>query len=139
MTPDPMTLPDATTVREFLSTPPWLYRHSAFPVTDPAGRLVGMISVNQAGQVPLAERDSTTVATAMVPLDDVPTASPEDPLVHLLPALEASPVSRALVLENGRLVGIVTNSDIIRVTTWLASASATGAGPAPAARGVRRP
>ncbi|MEV6958667.1 site-2 protease family protein [Streptomyces sp. NPDC051207] len=126
MTADPVTVPAGTTVREFLSDPPWLYRHSAFPVTDPAGRAVGVVSVNQAGQVPVAERDSTTVAAVMVPIEDIPTAAPDDPLFQLLPGIEASPVRRALVVAEGRLAGIVTHSDISRVTTWLASASPSG-------------
>jgi Zn-dependent protease len=126
MTRDPVTVPATTTVTEFLSDPPWRYRHSAFPVTDAGGGPVGVITVNRAGEVPVPERDSTTLGTAMVPLDDVPTAGPDDPLVQLLPELDASSVHHALVLADGRLVGIVTNSDVSRVTAWLASASRTG-------------
>ncbi|KUO14554.1 site-2 protease family protein [Streptomyces dysideae] len=123
MTPDPTTVPAASTVTEFLSGAPWQYRHSAFPVTDPGGGPVGVISVNRAGEVPVAERDSTTIASAMVAVDDLPTAGPDDPLTGLLPALEASPVHQALVLADGRLVGIVTSSDVSRTITWLASAA----------------
>ncbi|WP_158101826.1 CBS domain-containing protein [Streptomyces swartbergensis] len=128
MTPDPITVAAATTVREFLSGPPWRYRHSAFPVIGPDGRPVGAVSINQAGQNSLAERGSTTVAAMMAPIEDIPTAAPDDPLVHLLPAIEARPVRRALVLAEGRLVGIVTHSDVSRVSTWLASASTAGSG-----------
>ncbi|MFJ8464740.1 hypothetical protein [Streptomyces swartbergensis] len=53
---------------------------------------------------------------------------------HILPAIEAMPVRGALVLAEGRLVGIVTHSDISRVTTWLASASTAGPGRAEDAR-----
>ncbi|MFF3905795.1 hypothetical protein ACFYZJ_07230 [Streptomyces sp. NPDC001848] len=37
MTPDPATVPAATTIREVQTGPPWEYRHSAFPVTHAAG------------------------------------------------------------------------------------------------------
>ncbi|MFI2205614.1 site-2 protease family protein [Streptomyces sp. NPDC020192] len=128
MTPDPVTVPAGTTVQEFLSSPPWRYRHSAFPVTDPAGRAVGLMSVRQAGQVPVEDRDSTALDAVMVPLADIPTAGPDDPLVQLLPTLEASPARRALVLAEGRVVGIVSSSDVSRVITWLSSTAPPGAG-----------
>ena len=123
MTPNPTTVPAATTIREFLGGPPWVYRHSAFPVTDAAGRPLGLISVNRAGQVPVPERDRTTIADALLPLDDLPTAHPDDRLIDLLPSIDTSPSRRALVLAEDRLVGIVTQSDISRVINWLASAS----------------
>ncbi|PAZ15068.1 site-2 protease family protein [Streptomyces sp. SA15] len=123
MTPDPTTVPAATTIREFLSGPPWVYRHSAFPVVDAAGRPTGLISVNRAGQVPVSERDRTTVAAVMVSLDDLPTAHPDDRLIDLLPSVDTSAARRALVLSEDRLVGIVTQCDISRVINWLTSAS----------------
>ncbi|MGW5464272.1 site-2 protease family protein [Streptomyces sp. NPDC003996] len=128
MSADPVTAAAGTTVREFLDGPPWRYRHSAFPVTDPAGRPVGLVSVRQAGQVPVEDRDSTSLDAVMVPLGDIPTAGPDDPLAQLVPALEASPARRALVLVDGRVVGIVTSSDVSRVIAWLSSTTPPGAG-----------
>ncbi|MGC9541308.1 site-2 protease family protein [Streptomyces sp. UG1] len=123
MTPDPTTVPAATTIREFLSGPPWVYRHSAFPVIDAVGRPMGLISVNRAGQVPVPERERTTVGAVVLPLDDLPTAHPDDRLIDLLPSVETSPARRALVMAEDRLVGIVTQSDINRLVNWLTSAS----------------
>jgi CBS domain-containing protein len=89
---------------------------------------VGLVSVRQAGQVPVEDRDSASVETVMRPLGDIPTAGPDDPLVQLLPALDASPARRALVLVEGRVVGILTSSDVSRVITWLSSTAPPGAG-----------
>ncbi|MFG2335549.1 CBS domain-containing protein [Streptomyces yangpuensis] len=55
-------------------------------------------------------------------LEDVPTPSPDDPLTDVLPALESSPAHRAVVVADGLVVGVVTSSDVSRVTSWLASA-----------------
>ena len=52
-----------------------------------------------------------------------PTPHPDDPLARVLPALDSSPAHRALAVENGRVVGTVTSSDISRVISWLASSS----------------
>jgi Zn-dependent protease len=128
MTPDPVTVPAGTSVQEFLSGPSWRYRHSAFPVTDPDGCPVGLVSVRQAGQVPAEDRAPTSVDAVMVPIGDIPTAAPDDPLVQLLPTLDASPARRAVVLAEGHAVGIVTSSDVSRVITWLSSAAPPGTG-----------
>ncbi|MBV7697529.1 site-2 protease family protein [Streptomyces sp. TRM70350] len=124
MTPDPVTVPAATTVSEFLADPRFRFRHSAFPAVDDGYTAVGLVTLKGADAVPEKERPSTSVAQVMVPLDDLPTPRPDDPLARLVPDLEASSAHRALVLEDGRLVGIVTSSDISRVTSWLSSSSA---------------
>ncbi|WP_236560525.1 site-2 protease family protein [Streptomyces sp. F-3] len=120
MSPDPVTVPASLTVAQFLTAPEFRYRHSAFPVVDEEQRPVGLVQVRTAAGVPDVERDSP-VTSVMIPVGDIPTPRPDDPLVHLLPALDSSPAHRALVVENGRVVGVVTSSDISRVTSWLAS------------------
>ncbi|MEZ3180902.1 site-2 protease family protein [Streptomyces pimonensis] len=124
MTPDPVTVLAATTVSEFLTDPNYRYRHSAFPVVTNGNTVAGLVTLKGADALPETERASTTVTDVMVPVDDLPTPHPGDPLARLVPELQARPAHRALVLEGGRLVGIVTSSDISRVTAWLSSSSA---------------
>ncbi|MGW0766824.1 site-2 protease family protein [Streptomyces sp. NPDC002676] len=128
MSADPVTVVAGTTVGEFLGGPSWRYRHSAFPVVDPEGHPLGLVSVRQAGQVPEADRGSTTLEAVMVPLADIPVAGPDDSLAQLLPNLEAGPARRALVVTDGRVVGIVSSSDVSRIITWLSSSAPPGAG-----------
>jgi CBS domain-containing protein len=59
-------------------------------------------------------------------MSEVVTAAPDEPLAHLLLRLETSPAHRALVLDQGKLVGIVPASDISRILTWLTSAPRGG-------------
>ncbi|MGC9544147.1 site-2 protease family protein [Streptomyces sp. UG1] len=122
MTPDPVTVPGTTTVSEFLTDPRYRYRHSAFPVVDD-GDVLGLVTLKGADNVPETERATTTVERVMVPVGDVPTPHPDDPLARLVPELQANSTHRALVLEGKRLAGIVTSSDISRVTSWLSSSS----------------
>jgi len=49
------------------------------------------------------------------PLDKVSTASPTDPATNLLNVSEGCSEGRTLVVDNGRLVGIVSPSDISRL------------------------
>ncbi|MBD0841436.1 site-2 protease family protein [Streptomyces sp. TRM68416] len=122
MTPDPHAVPAGASIAGFLGDPALRYRHSAFPVLGDDGRPVGLITVHRAGQVPPGDRDTTELGSVMVPITELPTAGPSDPLAGLLPRLEGSPLRRALVLsDDGALAGIVTSSDISRLTTWLTS------------------
>jgi Zn-dependent protease len=121
MTADPLVASVGTTVADFLADPVFRYRHSAFPVIDEKGLPVGLVTVNRLHQVPAEQRAATALAETMIPLRDLPTAGPDDPLMQLLPELGTSPANRALVLDEGRLAGIVTSSDISRITSWLTS------------------
>ncbi|MFG3497782.1 site-2 protease family protein [Streptomyces sp. NPDC047928] len=123
MSADPTAVPVGLTVAGFLADPRYRYRHSAFPVVDEDDRPVGLISVKTAAATAEAERGSG-LATVMIPAGEIPTAGPDDPLTAALPRLESSAAHRLLVVDgDGRLVGIVTSSDISRVTAWLASSS----------------
>ncbi|WP_256362374.1 site-2 protease family protein [Streptomyces sp. TRM70350] len=122
--PRPGGCPWQTTVGEFLTDPRCRYRHSAFPVVEDGNAAVGLVTSKGADAVPETERASTTVARVMVPVGDLPTPRPDDPPARLVPELQAGSTHRALVLEGSRLAGIVTSSDISRVTSWLSSSSA---------------
>ncbi|MER5910339.1 site-2 protease family protein [Streptomyces sp. NPDC001982] len=119
MTPAPVTVPSWTTAAGFLAEGPFgPYRHSAFPVVAPDGMVVGLITVAMVNKTPPQARTRTTVGDVMHPLSDVVTVAPGDPVVDLLPRLQESSVHRALVLDDDRLVGIVTLADITRALSW---------------------
>jgi Zn-dependent protease/predicted transcriptional regulator len=127
MTPDPITAPAALTVSALLESPSFRYRHSAFPVTSNGdARPVGLVTLNRAREIAPQDRETTALGDIMFPMSEVVTAAPDEPLAHLLLRLETSPAHRALVLDQGKLVGIVSASDISRVLTWLTSAPRGG-------------
>jgi len=124
MTRDPVTVPAAVTLAQFLTEGPFdRYRHSAFPVLAPDGGVTGLVTVGLVHHVPPNDRPSTTIGEVMRPLSEVETATPGDMVVDLLPRLHGSKDHRALVLDDGRLVGIVTLADISHVVTWLTAAA----------------
>ncbi|MDQ0989168.1 site-2 protease family protein [Streptomyces sp. V3I7] len=119
MTPDPVTVPYATTIDAFLAEGPFgPYRHSAFPVLAPDGTVAGLITMDQVNRTSPKMRYRTTVGDEMRPLSDVVTAAPGDPVVDLVPRLHTSPVRTALVVEGDDVVGIVTLNDVNRALTW---------------------
>nr|WP_237693991.1 site-2 protease family protein [Streptomyces sp. SID2888] len=119
MTPEPLTVPADTTVADFLTDARWRYRHSAFPVTDDNGALVGLVTLEGARKMPGTEASAATVREAMVPLSGTVVVEPDSPLADLLPRMEPGAEHRVLVVERGRLVGIVSLSDVSRTVGWL--------------------
>ncbi|PZG89642.1 site-2 protease family protein [Streptomyces sp. NTH33] len=126
MTPEPLTVPADTTVAGFLTDPSYRYRyrHSAFPVTedgdgDGDGTLIGLVTLDSARRVPQAEAHAVTVRQVMVPLPQVTVAGPDSSLADLLPRMEPGAEHRVLVVDDGRLVGIVSLSDVSRTVNWL--------------------
>jgi len=55
------------------------------------------------------------VREAAIPLPQVPTAAPHEPLTALLQRLGAHAGNRALVIDAGHVAGIVTASDLSRL------------------------
>ncbi|MET8249466.1 site-2 protease family protein [Streptomyces sp. NPDC005202] len=121
MTPDPLTVPAGPTVAAFLKDPQYRYRHSAFPVTTDDGAPLGLMTLDRARKVPGDQSGAVTVGEVMAPLSQITVVGPDDPLADLLPRMEPGAENRALVVEDGRLVGIVSLSDISRTVTWLSN------------------
>ncbi|MGH4030413.1 site-2 protease family protein [Actinomycetota bacterium Odt1-20B] len=124
MTRDLVTVPATVPLTAFLAQGLFgHYRHSAFPVLTPDGTVVGLVTVRLVNRTPVQARSTSTVADVMRPLAEVVTAAPDDPVLNLVPRLNAGKDHRALVLDDGLLVGIVTSSDISRALTWLTTAT----------------
>ena len=121
MSGDLTVAPAETTVTEFVDGSLFRYRHSAFPVVRGDSVPVGLVTVHQVRQVPPDRRASTTLEEVMTPVDEAATTTSTEPLSEALPLIETSPDHRALVVDDGQLVGIVTPSDVSRVMAWLSS------------------
>ncbi|MGC8712548.1 MAG: chloride channel protein [Leptodesmis sp.] len=87
--------------------------HRTFPVLE-AGRLVGMLSQKDITNLPQrGMTDQISVATIMTP--EPIRVAPADTLARVLHLLERHQLNHLPVADRGRLVGIITPSDIIRV------------------------
>lgn len=116
MTARPHTAPGWITVDDFIQRYVLGDRHSAYPVADQSGTIVGLVTLRQLRDVAPARRASISVAEIALPLHAVPTATPQEPLTALLERMApAGPRSRALVVEGGQVVGIVTPTDVARL------------------------
>lgn len=111
------------------------YRIHGAPVVDSAGQLIGMVSL-----VDLVGRVGPTVRDVMTP--EPISASSDTPVEELAGMMLEQIVRRIPIVEAGRVIGIVSASDIIQVFLNLhdqaAERSEPVAAPAPGRRS-RRP
>ena len=85
----------------------------AIPVVDD-GVLVGIITLNEVRSVPREQWDATPVRFVMTKLADLHTTSPKTPLSDALNAMAQHDFNQLPVTEGGRLVGIISRSDVMR-------------------------
>ena len=115
MTARPHTAPGWISVEEFIQRYLLGDRHSSYPVENSDGKITGLITLNQLRDVPPDRRTTTLIRDVAIPRGQVPTAEPHEPLTALLERLASVAGGRALVVEAGQVIGIVTASDIARV------------------------
>ncbi|AKN17858.1 hypothetical protein MHAE_06939 [Mycobacterium haemophilum DSM 44634] len=115
MTAHPHTAPADITVEDFIQRYLLGDRHSAYPIADRDGSIIGLITLTQLRGIAPSQRAGTLVREAAIPLSRVPTAIPHEPLTALLERVGSPADNRALVVDAGRLVGIVTASDLSRL------------------------
>jgi CIC family chloride channel protein len=101
--------------------------HRGFPVVD-NGKLVGIVT--QTDLANIAQRQltgETTLSEIMTP--QPMTVSPKETLAHVLYLLNHTNLSRLPVMDNRKLVGIITRGDIIRAESEQLSGEIDQVGP----------
>lgn len=90
------------------------YRYSAFPAVDDDGRLVGLVTLEAIGAVPVRERDRRTIGD-VADHDPALTLAEADDVTTLLDRPAFGRTGRAVVLDGERRpVGIVSVTDLQR-------------------------
>jgi PDZ domain-containing secreted protein/Zn-dependent protease/CBS domain-containing protein len=116
MSVEPDTVDADWTVERFVDEVGRPGGHSTYPVVE-GGRMVGLMSLRAASQVPPEERPVRRVSDAMLPRDEVPVLRPDAPAeeaLELLQQQQGRGPGRAIVTDNGQAQGIVSMSDIMR-------------------------
>lgn len=113
MTPQPQSVTGSVSVADFVDHYLFAYRHTALPLTE-GDRPVGLVTLDRVRDVAADARGATTLEEVCCRADELVLAHPEEPLTDLLPRLNECADGRALVVVEGRLVGIVSPSDISR-------------------------
>jgi Zn-dependent protease len=112
MTTTPVTVEPGITLRHFVEDYIYRYHHELFPVTGD-GALAGCVGTAQVRQVPRTAWDRTTVGEVAVPCTPQNTVGPDADAVQALAQMRRQGTSRLLVVEEGRVVGIVALKDLL--------------------------
>jgi len=90
------------------------YRFTAFPITDRAGRAVGLLSIDQLEKAPRSAW-STMTAGEMADRDPELILGEREDVPHLLERARFARVGRATVIdEDGRPIGLISLTDVQR-------------------------
>lgn len=113
MVKEPVTVPPSISVSELVED--YIYKHhfKMFPVMDD-GRLAGCITTRQVKEVPRQEWDSRTVGEIAQGCSGENTVSPETEALEALALMNRTGNSRIMVVDNGRLAGVLSLKDIMR-------------------------
>ncbi|MCX6682687.1 MAG: CBS domain-containing protein [Methanoregula sp.] len=87
-------------------------KHLGFPVVD-HDMLVGMVTVADVQKMSPIDRDAMQVRDVMS--RNVVVVSPDTPVTDVLRIMSAKDIGRVPVADTGKLVGIVTRTDILKV------------------------
>ncbi|MEM3766089.1 MAG: CBS domain-containing protein, partial [Candidatus Bathyarchaeia archaeon] len=112
MTREVHTVDPDTSITEIVETHFTKYKHGGFPVVKDS-ELLGIITLEDIKKIPKEKWQETKVSDAMTPCEKLKCASPEETAVDALMKMSKYNVGRLPVQEDGKLVGIITRSDII--------------------------
>jgi Zn-dependent protease len=113
MHPDPIAVPRAISVAEVVEQYVYRYHYKLFPVVDD-DRLLGCVTTQQIKELPQEEWARQTVGSIATPCSPDNTVGPQTDALEALAMMSRSGASRLMVVEDERLVGIITLKDLLR-------------------------
>ncbi len=90
------------------------YKFGAFPVIE-GDRVLGLITVHQVKDVPRSEWSKVSAGDVMTPIDKCLCVGPDQEAVEVMMKLASEDTGRALVIQEGQLVGIISRTDMMRL------------------------
>jgi CBS domain-containing protein len=112
MTADPITVQPSLDLRRWVEEYVYRYHRKAFPVVA-EGRLEGLIETQVLAQLPRGDWDRHTIGEFMRRDLQAVTISPQADALEALGKMQRSNSSRLLVIEDQRLVGILSLRDLL--------------------------
>lgn len=109
------TAPDWLTVDRFLADDPVRASDGVVGLVDFEGHPSGLLDPRRLAMVPAAHRESVRLRDAATPVGHCLRAAPEEPLDAVLERVRPGVGLPVLVMDDGRLSGVVTAEDISRL------------------------
>ncbi len=115
MTPNVVIVSENLTLTSLVDDYFFKYRFTSFPVLSDEGDVKGLITIHAVKDVPREQWAKTKVSEAMVPLKSDLVVSPYADIFDALTQMAGNGVGRLLVTQDGKLIGIISQRDIMRL------------------------
>jgi Zn-dependent protease len=116
MVPRPVVAPAREPLSQFIDEVAHVHRFTTYPVVDD-GHVVGLLPFARVAATPRGQWDDFSVRDCMLPLEEIALVPPGAPLLDALAQMGRQGRTRALVLEDGLLAGLLSITDVDRVVT----------------------
>lgn len=113
MQQDPVVVSRAMSVADLVEGYVYRYHHKLFPVVD-GDRLIGCVTTRAAKELPQSEWTRQSVSAVMQPCSADNTVGPDTEAVEALSRMSRTGQSRLMVVEDGRLLGIIALEDLLK-------------------------
>ena len=113
MSPAPAPVSARITVEQLVEERVLAAAERAF-VVEEGGRIVGLVTTTDITRLPRERWRSTAVEAVMVPTESVITIAPGSSVIESLRLMQEHDVHQLPVLDEGRLVGLLSRGDVIR-------------------------
>lgn len=110
----PVTVRPGISLREFVEDYVYQFHYKLFPVVDDRNRLVGCITTKELTGVPREEWDLKNVGEIAERCSPENTIEPDKDATEALSIMNRNGSSRLMVVEGGRLVGIIALKDMLK-------------------------
>jgi len=112
MTDKVITVDYSISVQELVDKYIYKYKYAIFPVKRNED-IVGIVGVGSVKGLPVEERSQNSVGSITSQLTDNLVVSPADTVSDAMAKLFGNGIGRVLVVDNGKLVGIVSKTDVL--------------------------
>jgi Zn-dependent protease/predicted transcriptional regulator len=124
MSPELVSIPFDSTIEEAVDDYFLRYDHSAFPVVSEERS--GLLTLRAVRQIPKDQWGVRQAWSAMTDLRDACTVEPATPMNRVMEKIREMEQDRVLVVEDGRILGIITPRDVAR---WVQRSQELGLSP----------
>ena len=114
MNSDPVAVPPNISVDRLVEDYIYKYHFNFFPVVDLSHRLLGCITTNEVKKIPREDWPRKTVAEVASGCSEENTIEPQEDAVKALSRMNRNNASRLMVVEKGRLVGVIALKDMLK-------------------------
>lgn len=113
MKPELVTVGPSVTLSQLMDDYVHKYPYKMFPVVD-QGKLTGVVTIDKLKEVPRGEWGTRTVKEIVETCTEGNTIDPQDDATRALEKMNRTGSSRLMVVDHGRLVGILALRDLLQ-------------------------